>query len=161
MDFNLNILGSRIRNLRENSGLTQKELSLMIGLTPKMISFYENNQRTPPIDVLAKIAKIFNVSVDYLIGDSTSNTLPKNLSVKELDLLRYFRGTMRHEINTESKWGPITKYFPHVINLTTEEQELLDYYHELSKKDQRWIMGQMIDLIKRADEHNSAIPKAQ
>ena len=68
MSSDLNILGNRIRNLREDHDLTQKELSLMIGLTPKMISFYENNQRTPPLDILLKLAKIFEVSVDYLIG---------------------------------------------------------------------------------------------
>ena len=63
MDSDLIILGNRIRNLREDNDLTQKELSAMIGLTPKMISFYENNQRTPPVDVLIKLAKIFNVTV--------------------------------------------------------------------------------------------------
>ena len=151
----------KIKELRQQKGITQKELSKHLGIAQNTLSYWENGRIDIDTESLCKIADYFNVSVDYLIGDSTSNTLPKNLSVKELDLLRYFRGTMRHEINTESKWGPITKYFPHVINLTTEEQELLDYYHELSKKDQRWIMGQMIDLIKRADEHSSAIPKAQ
>ena len=46
MFFNSSLLGKRIKSLREDHDLTQKELSLMIGLTPKMISFYENNQRT-------------------------------------------------------------------------------------------------------------------
>ena len=156
-----NILGCRIRSLREDNGFTQKELSLMIGLTPKMISFYENNQRTPPIDVLAKIAKIFNVTVDYLIGEPLSNTLPKNLSVKELNLLRFFRGTSQHDVDAETKWGPISKYFPDVLSLTSEERDLLEYYRDLSIKDRRWIMGQMIDLIKKADEHASDVPKAQ
>ena len=45
--------------------------------------------------------------------------------------------------------------------LSDEEHELLQYYNELSKKDRRWIMGQMIDLIKKADEKDMEIPKAQ
>lgn len=154
-------LGRKIRDLRENMDLTQKELSSMIGLTPKMISFYENNQRTPPLDILIKLAKIFNVSVDYLIGNPASDRNIKNISVQELNLLQYFRGFSNDREKAELKYGPISKYFPSVFYLNDEAQELLTYYNELSIKDRRWIMGQMIDLIKKADENDSALPKAQ
>ena len=155
------VLGNRIRDLRESKDLTQKELSSMIGLTPKMISFYENCQRTPPIDVLVKLAKIFNVTVDYLIGTPTSDSLYKNISIQELNLLQYYRGLSINAEQAEKKWGPITKYFSFSALLDNEEKELLEYYNELSLKDRRWIMGQMIDLIKKANEHDSDIPKAQ
>lgn len=36
-------------------------------------------------------------------------------------------------------------------SISMEDEELLGYYHSLSKTDQRWIMGQMIDLIKKYD----------
>lgn len=159
MSSELSILGNRIRNLREDNDLTQKDLSVMIGLTPKMISFYENNQRTPPIDVLVKLAKIFNVTVDYLIGSPTSTSISE-LSIKELNLLKYFRSVASGS-QQEQKLGPITKYFPNATILSSEEQELVEYYSELSVKDRRWIMGQMIDLIKKADENHTEIPKAQ
>lgn len=159
MSSELSILGNRIRNLREDNDLTQKDLSVMIGLTPKMISFYENNQRTPPIDVLVKLAKIFNVTVDYLIGSPTSTSISE-LSIKELNLLKYFRSVASGS-QQEQKLGPITKYFPNAAILSSEEQELVEYYSELSVKDRRWIMGQMIDLIKKADENHTEIPKAQ
>ncbi len=68
MNSEISVLGNRIRSLREDQDLTQKELSTMIGLTPKMISFYENNQRTPPIDILLKISRIFDVDINYLVG---------------------------------------------------------------------------------------------
>lgn len=45
--------------------------------------------------------------------------------------------------------------------ISEEESELLSYYAALSRTNQRWIMGQMIDLIKRADEKQVKIPKAQ
>lgn len=159
MGSELSILGNRIRNLREDNELTQKELSAMIGLTPKMISFYENNQRTPPIDILIKLAKIFNVTVDYLIGSPTSPSASE-MSVKELNLLKYFR-SINNNSQQEHKLGPITKYFPNAVILNNDEKELIEYYNELSVKDRRWIMGQMIDLIKKADERHTEIPKAQ
>lgn len=45
------MLGKILRSLRESREYTQKDLATMIGLTPKMISFYEKEQRQPPIDV--------------------------------------------------------------------------------------------------------------
>ena len=48
--------------------MTQKELSNKLGLTPKMISFYESSQRMPPVDIILKLVSLFNVSSDYLLG---------------------------------------------------------------------------------------------
>lgn len=160
----LNILGNRIRDLREEHELTQKELSSMIGLTPKMISFYENNQRTPPIDILLKLAKIFDVDINYLLGISDSATYKHSsseLSLQESNLLQYYRGTVKNDKTLEKKYGPINKYFPNATLLSTDESELFTYYNELSLKDKRWIMGQMIDLIKKSEEQKSTLSKAQ
>lgn len=61
------MLNKRIKALRLSKDLTQKELSDKLGLTPKMISFYELGDRVPPPDVLEKLADIFGVSTDYLL----------------------------------------------------------------------------------------------
>ena len=64
------MLSQRIKALRTNKEYTQKELAEKLGLTPKMISFYELGDRVPPPDVLEKLADIFEVSTDYLLGRS-------------------------------------------------------------------------------------------
>lgn len=61
-------LGDRIRELRKRQHWTQKELADHLGLTPKMISFYENNERTPPADILISLSHLFHTSTDYLLG---------------------------------------------------------------------------------------------
>lgn len=63
------MIAKRIKELRTQQKLTQKELAERLNLTPKMISFYELEQRTPPSDIIIKLAKIFNVSTDYLLGN--------------------------------------------------------------------------------------------
>jgi transcriptional regulator with XRE-family HTH domain len=66
----VNMLGKRIKELRLEKGITQSELSSYLGLTPKMVSFYELQQRFPPQDIIIKLADYFNVSTDYLLGRS-------------------------------------------------------------------------------------------
>lgn len=66
------LIGNRIKTLRTQSHMTQKELAQKIGLTPKMISFYEKSERIPPADIIIKFVDIFNVSADYLLGLSNS-----------------------------------------------------------------------------------------
>ncbi len=66
------LIGNRIKTLRTQSHITQRELAEKIGLTPKMISFYEKSERIPPADIIIKFVEIFNVSADYLLGLSSS-----------------------------------------------------------------------------------------
>ena len=70
------MLGKRLRALREDRRQTQKELADYLGLTPKMISFYELGQRTPPADILLKLADCYDVSVDYLLGNDEERPTP-------------------------------------------------------------------------------------
>lgn len=60
--------GERIKYLREKNGLTQKDVAVKLGVEPAAISKYELNMREPNIEAIKKLATIFNVSIDYLLG---------------------------------------------------------------------------------------------
>lgn len=60
--------GSRLKELRVQAGLTQKQLGDRLGVTKSVVSFYELRERTPSPEVLVKIAAVFHVSTDYLLG---------------------------------------------------------------------------------------------
>ncbi|MEQ2129931.1 helix-turn-helix transcriptional regulator [Caldanaerobacter subterraneus KAk] len=62
------MLGKRIKELRKKKGITQKELASYLGVSDRAVGYYESGQRTPPPDILQKIADFFNVSTDYLLG---------------------------------------------------------------------------------------------
>ena len=64
------MVGKIIRKLRQEKCITQNELSNYLGLTPKMVSFYELGERFPPYDIINKLADYFDVSTDYLLGRS-------------------------------------------------------------------------------------------
>lgn len=61
-------LGQRLKELREEKGLTQKQLSEELGINSVTYLHYEKEQREPPLSLLADIAKFYGVSVDFLLG---------------------------------------------------------------------------------------------
>ena len=61
-------LGYRLRILRERKKFTQEQVAKRLNVTKASISNYENNLNTPPIDAIVKLALLFNVSTDYILG---------------------------------------------------------------------------------------------
>lgn len=57
-----------MRDLREDSDLTQSEIAKKLGISQRAYSYYENGKRDIPVDLLWKLADFYNTSVDYLIG---------------------------------------------------------------------------------------------
>mgnify|MGYP002797861394 CR=1 FL=1 len=62
------ILGQRLKGLREEAGMTQKEVAAKLGINSVTYLHYEKSQRQPSLSMLADMAKLFDVSVDYLLG---------------------------------------------------------------------------------------------
>lgn len=60
--------GNKLKILRLQDNMTQEQLAQKLNLTKSVISAYETGLRLPSYDVLIRIAKIFNVSTDYLLG---------------------------------------------------------------------------------------------
>lgn len=127
-------LGLILAYLRKEKGQSQREFADSIGVSNGAVAMWETNKRMPDLDMIVKIANYYNVSLDYLLTNNIT-------SFKELGL------------NKTSKDS-------HTI--TSDEGELLNYYNELSQKDKRWIMGQIIDLIKKEEYALNAnkFPKA-
>ena len=61
-------LGEMIEELRKDKGLQQKDLADLLNVSRSTISNYESDIHCPDIDRLIKLADIFGVSVDYIIG---------------------------------------------------------------------------------------------
>lgn len=80
------IFVKRLVELMENANMTQIELAHKIGTTNVTISRYISGERCPRIEIIAQIAKVFNVSIDYLLGlpSGKSNRFVENDSMIEL-----------------------------------------------------------------------------
>jgi transcriptional regulator with XRE-family HTH domain len=82
-------LGKRIQELRKENGFTQQELAKKINISHPQIVRYENKGVQPPADVLARIADIFDVSIDYLVNGDKSNRAEQTL--KDAELIKQFK----------------------------------------------------------------------
>ena len=76
-----------LKKLREEAGISQKQLAEFIGVSQQSINKYENHNIEPDIDTMIRIADFFNTSVDYLIGHT--------------DLRRKIEPTLAYELNTD------------------------------------------------------------
>lgn len=86
----------RIAELRKEKHLNQVGLGIKLNVSQKMISAYESGSHQPSIDTLIQMSKLFNVSVDYIIGNSDIKSSAENfskdgLTKNEIELLDIFK----------------------------------------------------------------------
>jgi len=62
------MIGERLKKLRQERGILQRQLAEMLKITQQTISLYESNKREPDAETLSKIADFFGVTIDYLLG---------------------------------------------------------------------------------------------
>ena len=73
-------MNERIRYLRMQHGYTQQEIINVLGVGKSVYSMYESGERNISVEVITKLAKIYNVSTDFIIG-LTNNTIEGSFSV--------------------------------------------------------------------------------
>lgn len=61
--------GAKLKKCRKDRSLSQKEFGQKIGVAESTVSLYESNKRFPDADTLKKISALFEVSLDYLLGN--------------------------------------------------------------------------------------------
>lgn len=72
----MQVMPMRLKKLRQDAGLLQKDIAKKLNISTSAYGYYEQGKRIPDSTTLDKLAEIFNVSADYLLGrtDSIINT---------------------------------------------------------------------------------------
>ena len=89
-------IGERITQLRKQNQLSQEELAKRAEVSRTIIGNYERNTNTPSIEVLIKLARVFNVSVDYMIGEGQLSALDKDVLKRIEDIEELDPDTKKH-----------------------------------------------------------------
>ena len=75
-------IGERIRERRQELGLTQDELAKTLDVTPQHISAIETDKRAPSLDFLVRLAKMLKVTTDYLLSGEEAIVTPAISAIK-------------------------------------------------------------------------------
>ena len=71
------ILAERLRQLRDEFRYTQREVAIYSDITEQTYQNYERMTREPKLEILIRIADLYHVSLDYLVGRTDSRTISK------------------------------------------------------------------------------------
>ena len=85
------MFSERLAELRNKKGTTQDEVASFIGVARTTYANYEQGTREPDIQTLCKLADLYNVPLDYLLGRSGSPIMETSLSKDESDFLSMYR----------------------------------------------------------------------
>lgn len=77
-------IGSKIIELRKDRGWSQAQLAEAVNASRDIIGKYERNDNSPSIEMALKIAKVFDISVDYLLGEGKHASFDKE-TLKRLE----------------------------------------------------------------------------
>lgn len=84
---------NRIRQLREEKGMTQVRLSIELSVSQETISAYESGKHFPNVSNLIRLSELFNASCDYILGLSDIRCIQKGgeYSAEEIDTVSRLR----------------------------------------------------------------------
>ena len=90
--------GRKLKELRIQVGLSQKQLAERVKVTKSVISYYELQERYPSPEILIKLANIFHVSTDFLLGIEKQQTLDiSGLDEEDIRLLQHTISVLRNK----------------------------------------------------------------
>ena len=88
--------GIRLRELRRRKKLTQAQVAKRLNLSKTAVSGYENNTKTPSVDVLIQLSILYGVTTDYLLGlDNREMLYVGELGGRQRELLEMLVSEMR------------------------------------------------------------------
>lgn len=92
-------MGDKLKSLRTEKKLTQKQVADQIGLAISAVSSYESGSRYPSYDVLVQLAHIFHVSTDYLLGMTDKRNIDvTGLGDEEIELISQLVEKLRQKV---------------------------------------------------------------
>lgn len=121
----IRIVGTKIRKLREEIGLTQEDLASSVGLSSEFISLLELGKRSPSLESLSRIARFLDKEISFFILEKkeTFNTLiqTEGLDSKTRRLMRKFKRYCDEYMELEEMTGRQSDLAPLYTNITAEK----------------------------------------
>lgn len=125
-------LGKRLKIEREKRNWSQKYVAEKIGITNTVLSNYERDYRDPDTETLKRLADLYEVSVDSLLGRSNSNKLPELTPRDERDIAKNLEKIINNLENPDDGYAAFDGQT--LEDMDEEDRELLISALEQSMK---------------------------
>ena len=112
---------TRVKELREKAGLSMDQLAKQLGITKSRVNMWENNGTVPRMNVLVELAKFFNVTTDYLLGNDDASNL--SLNNTRLSTLQRNLGKLS-EADLEKAEGMLKAVFMDIFNDEDDDDDI-------------------------------------
>lgn len=139
-------LGKKIRELRKKSNFSQEEFAEKLGVARQTISKWENKQTTPDVIQAQKIARLFNISLDELVGNEIK---PKEdviiKIIKEEQEMPTYRITTRPNLLKEEQKDNVARF---ITKIHMEVTGAPNYFAQMifdESNSRRYIGGELSD----------------
>lgn len=109
-------LGEKLLRLRKEMKMTQDDVAKILGMSRTSFSKYENGNSAPPLQVLRKIAAIYNVGLEYLIFD-------ENTSIRLNDSQSEVENTSSVSVSKITELRPVEKQIIGKYRILTDEEK--------------------------------------
>ena len=132
------MIGSRIKEIREKTGLTQTELAKKLGLTRSGVNAWEMGVSIPSAQYLIGLANLFKVSIDYLLGLDQKETIDVSSLTSDdkaiiYSLMDYFNQRKHTICISEEDFLPILEEYELLekngVKVPAYIRKILDNYH--------------------------------
>ena len=91
-------IGKRLIQLRKEKNISQTDLAKKTAMSRTIIGNYERNENVPSLEVLIKISKVFNVSLDFLVGEGEMAAFNKDMLARIHGIEQLDTDTKQHVI---------------------------------------------------------------
>ncbi len=127
-----------LKELREKSRISQKELADYLGISQNAVSLYEIGKREPNIKTLIKLSDYFNVSVDYLLGHIYSTN-------GKTDIQSQLKNLINKRNYYQKLYEDIKVYGEQTITTKTDENGIIT---EVEKADMKSLASEAMEEFK-------------
>ncbi|MTB38012.1 helix-turn-helix transcriptional regulator [Streptococcus uberis] len=147
---------NRIKELRKQKKLTQKQLAKKIGVASLSISRWENGERTPKPDMARLLANEFDVTIPYLLGydvqidDAEQNILPQVVELLELKYKDYYEQYNQAKTDLHEKFLKLTSKIGTLSDINPESKEPIFFRDYLLDTSQ--LLLEILDEASKIDK---------
>jgi len=110
------LFSKRLRELRTDQGITQKELGAVLKVSKKTVSAYENGMIDPSTETLSGVARHFDISIDWLLGHTDIKETPEKIVEAAVqndpDLKEFWKGLRNRD--------DLKEFFKQMMKLSPE-----------------------------------------